>query len=218
MFYLEPAGVLSNRTIAGEIQTNMRYSADIAAGSLKVSESRVVAGLLLAGIDSEGWKEAILRENVLQARNAATGVRLARLIRQRLELMDAPLWLMVRNGDAVTATHALLAAAVKHSALLGDFLDIVVRERFRLFEAKLSKGVWTEYLEGCRGRDPEMPQWSESTRRRLGSTVFQSLAQTGFLENTKSMVLRPVIIAPDVIRYLCDRNEEYVLRCIQVSP
>ena len=67
----------------------MRYKADITAGSLKVAESRVIADLLLRGIDQQEWKDAVLHQNVLQARHPATAVRLARLIRSRLELMDA---------------------------------------------------------------------------------------------------------------------------------
>src|SRR5687767_8590894 len=98
----------------------MRYSADLTAGALKVPESRVVAGLLLDGVDRDGWKRAVESENVLQARNPRTAVRLARLIRFRLETMDAELWKLVRDGNGTVAAHAALAAAVKHSPLLGD--------------------------------------------------------------------------------------------------
>ena len=100
----------------------MRYHADITAGSLKVAESRVVADLLLRGVDAQGWKDAVVTQNLLQTRNPATAIRLGRLIRKRLELMDADLWRLIRDGSAVVATHAVLAAAVKHSPLLGDFL------------------------------------------------------------------------------------------------
>jgi hypothetical protein len=34
----------------------------------------------------------------------------------------------VRDGTSTVASHALLAAAIKQSPLLGDFLDLVVRE------------------------------------------------------------------------------------------
>ena len=116
------------------------------------------------------------------------------------------------------AVHAALAAAVKHSLLLGDFLDLVAREQYHLFSPALSNMLWADYLSDCRGSDPEMPEWTESTRRRLRSSVFQTLAQAGFIENTKTLKLQPVHIAPQVLRYLTNRNEEYVLRCIRVSP
>lgn len=195
----------------------VHYRADITAGSLKVAESRIIADLLLREVDRQHWNHALRTENVLQARNPATALRLARLIRQRLELMDAGLWILVRDGTSIVASQALLAAAIKQSVLLGDFLDLVVREQYQLFAPALSKALWGHYLEDCRGRDPQMPRWNESTKRRLRSSVFQILAQAGFLENTRTLRLQPVHIASQVLDYLHEHNEAYVLRCIQVS-
>ena len=194
----------------------MRYKADLTAGSLKVPESRIIADLLLKQVDRQGWQKAIVDQNVLQARSPATGIRLMRLIKGRLQLMDAELWKLVRDGTGLVATHAVLAAAVKHSLLLGDFLDLVVREQYQLFRSALTYQLWDEYLDGCRERDSEMPVWNESTQRRLRSSIFQSLAQAGYLEDTRSLTLQPVHLATPVLHYLHKHDEEYVLRCIQV--
>ena len=63
-----------------------------------------------------------------------------------------------------------------------------------------------------------MPSWSETTRRRLRSSVFQMLAQAGHIENTRSLELQTVHVAEPVLRYLKAHHEDYVLRCIQVAP
>ncbi|MDR4485144.1 MAG: DUF1819 family protein, partial [Nitrospirales bacterium] len=63
-----------------------------------------------------------------------------------------------------------------------------------------------------------MPVWNESTRRRLKSSVFQTLAQAGYLENTRTLKLHPVYITQEVLEYLQDHHEAYVLRCMRVSP
>lgn len=194
------------------------YKADITAGSLKLAESRIIADLLLRDVDAKGWNAAIVTQNVLQARNPASAKRLARLIRGRLETMGPELWMLVRDGKGIIATHAVFAAAVKSSQLLGDFLRLVVAEQYRLFNPSLSRSSWEKYLDGCRERDPSMPQWNESTRRRLRSSVFQILAQVGYVDNTRSLKLQPVHIADQVLRYLKANHEEYVLKCIQVSP
>ncbi len=57
----------------------MRYRADITAGSLKVPECRIIADLLLQGIDATGWREALYTQNVLQARSPKTVKRLVLL-------------------------------------------------------------------------------------------------------------------------------------------
>jgi hypothetical protein len=135
-----------------------------------------------------------------------------------LELMGPDLWMLVRDGKGSVATHATFAAAVKHSPLLGDFLGIVVAEQYRRFGKAISNTMFGDYLEGCRERDPQMPMWTEATRLRIRSSVFQMLAQAGYLENTRTLKLQPVHIADQVIQYLEANREEYVLRCLQVSP
>ena len=194
--------------------TDVRYRADITAGALKLPESRLIADLLLRQVDAEGWKDAIVTNNILQARNPATARRLTTLIRRRLETMGPNLWELVRDGNGTVATHAVFAASVKHSPLLGDFLEIVVAEQYRLFSPALTHALFTNYLEGCRERDPEMPQWNETTVRRLRSSVFQMLAQAGYIENTRSLKLKTVHIAEQVLQYLKANKEQYVLRCI----
>ncbi len=196
----------------------LRYQTDLTAGSLKVTESRILADLLLRGTGAAAWRTALFDDNVLQVRSPMTAKRLRTLIRPRLETMGPELWKLVRDGSGVVATHACLAATVKRSPLLGDFLDLAVREQYRLFAPALSRRLWEDYLEGCRGRDPEMPEWSVSTIERLRSSVFQILAQAGYLEDTRSLRLQTLHIAGEVLRYLREHDEGYVLRCIQVAP
>lgn len=196
----------------------MRYSADITTGSLKVSESRIIADLLLRGVSSEEWDQALYEDNVLQTRSKETAKRLSRLIRRRLTSMESGLWKLIRDGSGMTAAHGCLAGAVKCSYLLGDFLDLVVRNEYRAYSLALSNLLWEDYLHDCRNRDSEMSDFSESTRGRLRSTVFQVLAQARYIENTRSLSLQTVHVDRQVLRYLQSEEEKYVLKCIQVAP
>ena len=195
----------------------MRYSANITAGALKVPQSRVIAGLLLRGVADRDWRKAIYKENVLQVRGPKTAKRISVLIRGRLASVETPLWKLIRDGSVVEATHGCLAAAVKSSFLLGDFLDLVVRSQFRTFKEELSLRLWSDFVEQCRGRDPDMPQWSESTITRLRSSVFTILAEAGYIDSTKARKLQAVHIVKPVLHYLEQHDEQYVLRCIQVG-
>jgi hypothetical protein len=199
------------------LSPTLLYHADITAGALKLQESRIIADLLLRDLDEDGWRAAITSRNVLQTRSVKTAQRLALLIRGRLSLMGPELWRLVRDGDAVTATHATLAAAVKHSRLLGDFLDQAVREQYRIYSPALVRSVWTHFIRDCAGRDPGVESWSESTVERLRQSVFQILAQAGYIDNVRSMKLQPVRIATPVVRYLEAHHEAYVLRCIRAD-
>ncbi len=192
------------------------YTATLTSGSLKPRESRIVADLLLLRVSDTDWKDAIERRNVLQARALASAVSLGRLLRTRLEGFDAPLWKMVRDGDKELSIQALLACAVKHSVLLRDFMDLALRNEFRIFRPELTTGVWTSFLEVCRSRDAAMSDWSDSTCDRLRSTVFQILAQAGYLGDTRSRKLQSVLIRPELSTYLREKGENHLLSCLQL--
>lgn len=193
------------------------YSAEITAGALKVMESRVVADLLLKSVDDVTWKSALLKENILQTRSPQTANRFAQLIRNRLETMTPDLWRLVRDGNKLVATHACLAATVKRSAIVADFLYLVVRDLLRQYEVKLTNRDWTDFIYDCRNRIPDLPEWHENTMIRMRSSVFQILAQAGYIDNTHSRQLRYVYIADEVLQYLYENNEKTVLRCIQLK-
>lgn len=193
------------------------YKADITAGALKVPESRLIASLLLEETDAAGWKAAIETDNILQARHRTTAIRLAKLIRDRLDTMTPELWKLVRDGSTQVATHALLACAVKQSRLLADFLELVVKDHFRRFEPKLSRPEWERFLENCAARDPNVSRWTSSTRARLRSTVFQTLVQVGYLSDSRQLQLQRIQLEPSVVSYLERQHEQAVLRCLKVS-
>lgn len=192
------------------------YTATLTSGSLKPRESRIVAGLLLDGVSDAEWKDAIERRNVFQARAVPSAISVGRLLRARLEGFDAPLWRMVRDGDKDLSIQALLACAAKHSTLLRDFMDLALRTEVRMFRPELAASVWTSFLEDCHSRDASMSAWSDSTRDRLRSTVFQILAQAGYIEDTKSRKLRTVLIRPELSAYLREKGEDHLLRCLQL--
>lgn len=62
----------------------VRYKADITAGALKLTESRLIADLLLCKAEGQGWNDAIVKRNVLQARSPATAKRFTKLMQGRM--------------------------------------------------------------------------------------------------------------------------------------
>jgi len=195
----------------------MRYTSSITAGSLKIAESRVIAALMLRGLKEKEFQQAISRENVLQARSRNTSQGLAKLIRRRLQHLDNAMLELVRDGSTVEAAQACLAAAVIDSSLLADFLDIVMRPLYRTFKDVLPLAAWGDYLEGCRSRDPEMPAWSKETTDRLRSSVFKTLAEAGYINNTKERRLQKVHVVRPVLRYLEEHGHTHAARCLEVA-
>jgi len=94
-----------------------RYKANFSRGGLMVPESRIIADLLLRGIDPPGWKQAIEVDNLLAKRSPTTASTKATLIRGRLRTLTPALWHLIRDGSKPVATHAVLAATVNYSPL-----------------------------------------------------------------------------------------------------
>lgn len=195
----------------------MLYTATISSTPLRVRESRVIAQLLLDEVDSDAWREAIVDRNVLQVGSDIGVVRSARILRARLEPLGRGIWSMVQGGDLELATQACFAGAVHHSRLLGDFLDLAVRSELERFERSLNPLLWTRYLEECRGRDPEMPRWSDATVNKLRSIVFSMMAEAAYLESTQSLALQSVYVRDELADALREQSESYVLRCLEVT-
>ncbi len=191
-----------------------RYKANFTKGGLMVPESRLVADLLLRGSDPAGWKQAIEIDNLLRKRSLSTATTKATLIRARLRTLTADLWRLVRDGNKPLATHAVLAATVKYSPLLGDFLDLVVRDLYRRFEKTLQPRHWDAYIEDCRLRDPLMPHWRQGSLDSLRSRTLGILSEAGYLADARTRQLIPPQLAPEVRAYLSEAGEDYVLRCL----
>jgi hypothetical protein len=192
------------------------YTATITCASIRLRESRQISDLLLRGVQDDEWKEEILVSNVLQMDSVASRARISSMLRARLEPLGEGLWTIVRDSGREQATQAVFAAAIKNSRLLGDFMDIAIREQRILFAKKLEKQMWNDYIAGCRGRDPDMPHWSDSTMARLRSAVLSMLSEAGYLESTRSLQLQNVFVYEQLSSYLRERDEAYVLRCMEV--
>jgi len=196
---------------------NELYKANITAGALLVPESRKIADLMLRNVSPQEWKEAIEQKNILQKLSVSSSKRVASHIRSRLELMKPELWQMVRDGDAVLSTQAIFAAAIKHCRILGDYLDLVVREQFRKLEDRLTPALWDEFVLACKQRDPLMVDFPPSTAKKMRSVIHKILVEVGYLKKAHDWHLKKIEIVSEVTEYLKNNNEEYVLRCIQVG-
>lgn len=194
-----------------------RYKANFTKGGLMVPESRVVADLLLQDVDAEGWEQAIRVDNALAERSPSTALTKANLVRARLRTLPTSLLPLIRDGSRPVATHAVLAATVTYSPLLGDFLDLVVRDCYRHFEPRLKPAHWDQYLTDCKTRDPQMPEWRESTGKTLRTRAFGMLREAGYLSPGRTNRLQPLQIAPEVIHALREAKHWYALRCLQLT-
>lgn len=192
-----------------------RYNAEIVAGALMPVESRVVARLILENTSEAEFKHLLKIENILQKRSPASAVRAAELIRKRFALINSELLTVVVEGNRQMMVQALLVGAIKHSNLIGDFLRAVVKDKWRAFETTLKPADWENFLRQSEQIDPTVCDWKQTTRAKLGQVVKKCLVQAGYLESATNPRITPVLLTPDIKKYLIKNKEEYVLECME---
>lgn len=178
--------------------STFRYNSDLIGGGLMVRESRLVAELLLQGVDDATWQHAIIDENRLQKNRPATARRMAQAIRKRLERLEPPFWQALRDGDDQLATQVSFCAALARNLLLVEFLETVVADAFVTQAETLPAYHWDEFLAERAFRDPSISEWSPSSKRKMGQVAYRMLAEVGVLASSRSRRLQPLILRPEV--------------------
>ena len=131
--------------------------------------------------------------------------------------MEPDLWELVHKGKNEVSIQALLAASIKQSRLLGDFLIQVVHENWRTFKPKINVKDWKYFFETCSQADSQMLEWTESTRKKLKQIIFRILAESNYIDSTRSGQLQPVTVLPEIKQYLTNNSERYVLSCMKAT-
>lgn len=197
--------------------TDFHYDSDLIGGSLLVRESRLVAELLLDGVDQSGWDAAIKLHNVLQKRTVASAVRTAQTIRKRLERLEPVFFRALLHGDDELSRQVAFIAALERNLLLVEFMETVVRDAYKTRMESLSQYQWQDFLDERSFRDAAIHDWKESSRKKMGQVVFRMLAEVGYMKSTRSCVLQNVLVRPEVRVMLEDTGRFRIQRCMDIS-
>ena len=178
-------------------------------------ESKRIAALLLTEPDASTWKQAIEVDNILQKDTVGTAIRQSVLIRKRLATLDAAAWTLITKRESEVTNQLLFAAAIKQNKLLGDFMRNVYASRQQQMEPDISVANWEDFLTECAHRDSSVASWNENTKLKIINGIARILIETKYLVDRKSMKLSPRDLHPIVRRYLVERNEKFVLDCLE---
>lgn len=195
------------------------YSAKITAGALRLRESRLLAGMMLEkGVKLNELVDLALEVNLLQLPNPASTRRVARLLSQRLEILDEDAVQLVREADSDKAIQVLFAASLCHSRILWDFVDLTLRDELRVGANTLPKSVWPVFLEGCEARDNSIASWTDSTREKVRQVCYTILIEAGYLSDFRQLRLMTFRILPGVGEALVGSPAAEALPLMELRP
>lgn len=126
-----------------------RYRLSFTSGALLAREAQIAAPLYLESRDWNLVREGRLRaENLLQA-DSSSSLRLSREVVQRLAVLsDDGAGVAPGRRAEYERGHLMWVAACRRYAIVGDFAEEVVRERFLLLTPTLSYDDFDSFVRG----------------------------------------------------------------------
>jgi hypothetical protein len=191
------------------------YNTELSRGSLMLLESKRIAALMLTKPDPQAWRHAIEVENILQKDSIGTAIRQSKLIQKRLEKLDATAWKLITKSDSETVNQLLFAAAIKQNKLLADFMSNVYVSTQKKLEPVITQASWEDFLIECSHHDESVGAWNENTKLKIINGIARILIEAKYLVDRKTMTISPRSLHPDVRKYLHERNEKFVLDCME---
>ncbi|WP_060651573.1 DUF1819 family protein [Rhodococcus pyridinivorans] len=180
------------------------YALSFTSGGLLAREGQVVAAIYLASRDWQTARARVMEGNLLQARTNSSLTRVARETVQRLAALDDDEIELLVESSPTEQHHLMWAAACRRYALIGDFAEEVLRERFLLMTPTLGIDDFDRFITGKSLWHPELDGLKPSTRQKLRQTLFRMLREAGL--RTDAGDITPAVISERVIEALNRRT------------
>lgn len=158
-----------------------RYVLSFTVGALLAREAALLAPLFIDRRNWERVRDDAVGGNLLQARTNSSGVRLVRETVKRLSaLADEEIGLLV-DATASERAHLMWAAACRRYALIGEFAEEVLRERYLTLASRLTYEDFDSFVRTKAVWHEELVTVKESTLQKLRSNVFKMLHEAELL-------------------------------------
>ena len=185
-------------------QSSDRYVLSFTSGALLANEAAVVAPIYLRERDWKVTRARARRENVLGARAAQSGRLLIGAVVSRLELLSDGELEIVSEGTSTERGHLMWTAACRKYALIGEFAEEVLRERFLTLAGTVSYEDYDSFYRAKAMWHDELDDVTGSSYQKLRQVLFKMMVEAGLL--TKQGHLEPALLSSRVAGCLDQRT------------
>lgn len=173
------------------------YSLSFTTGSLLLQESVTVAEQFLELHNWDLVRQAVLKQNLLQARTQNTSRRICQEIISRLKTChDSELELLVQ-GYQQEQRYLLWLAVCRRYQFIADFAVEILREQFISLKDILNYEDFDIFYDKKAEWHPELEKIAPATKRKLRQTLFKMMREANLL--SKKNVITPVILTPNIL-------------------
>lgn len=171
-------------------------------------EIKVVAKLLVDGMNIDDAILKIKNENLFQFPTERMVVNIANACYRRLQALDSEKLIYVLATYSVdVAKQVNLYAMMKQNRIVWDFMVTVIGEKYRTQDFSFTKKDMSAFMFQLQEQNEDVATWSDSTIQKIKQVLTKSLVECGYLDNTKSEVLNPVYLYPELEEEIISNND-----------
>lgn len=181
-----------------------RYALSFTTGALLSTEAALVAPVYLRENDWSSTRARVKDDNLLQSRVARSNTRMLGALIPRLQrLTDAELQI-VADGTSTERGYLMWAAACRLYALIGEFAEEVLHERFLALVGTLTYEEYDSFYRSKSMWHDELGQITDLSYKKLRQVVFKMMVEAGLV--TRHGHIEPVLLSSRVAECLDGRT------------
>lgn len=179
------------------VRDGKRKDGSLSREHFMLRELRIVAGLRFDGVPNDEIVRRAVDDNIFQYPTTREAARVARTMLLRLEsLNDEGLVGLAARGPKERSAQINLYAMMCVYPLMAAFMNEEISLRFRTLDYSITRADINGFLTRYQADHAEAAPWSESTVRRIGSVLVETLYEAGYVPAPRSEELLPFVIDP----------------------
>lgn len=191
---------------------NLPYKAVITREQFLFHEMRIVAKLMMDGIEDKQIINLVTSENLFQYPTEKMIKNIARVCIARLRTIDSDLLVeQIARGSSESAKQICLYAMIKYYRIVYDFMVTVIGEKYRTKDYSYSKVDINIFFTRLQEQVENVSTWKVSTISKNKQVLTKLLVDNGYLDSIKSTQLNPILIDLNLKKICKERNEYAIL-------
>lgn len=192
-----------------------RFSASITKCSLKLQETRVLAGLLMSGTPPAVVIDTVISQNLLQKRASSTSRTFCSYLMRRLEQCPPCIHKSIAQGLHREASQAVFIAALAESAILRAFCEHSLTEITSSGRAFVTGSDWMSFRDWLETQDPKTASWTPVVWSKMRQNIWRILDEVDLVDSTNMMSLQPMRLEPPISACLEDPSLSHILPALR---
>lgn len=187
---------------------NSTYNGGLTREQFLFFETKTLAKLLSGGetIEKAIWR--IKQENLFQFPTERMIASIANGCYRRLQALESDYLIeVIATASIDVAKQVNLYAMMKQNRIVWDFMTTVIGEKYRTQDFSFTKKDMSGFMFQLQEQNEDVANWSDSTTQKIKQVLTKILVECGYLDNTKSEVLNPVYLYPELEEEIRAKNE-----------